>query len=451
MSTNKAAIVAIVGRANVGKSSLFNAVIGRREAIVADEPGTTRDSVTAKASWEGRDFWLVDTAGLKTAEDDFELSIQDQIAEAASAADAIVVMVEADVPLGEQDRRVAKLALKTKKPVILVVNKLDKNRKAKLDDWLKLGIKPIIGVSVTQRVGLESLLEALGQYLTPKHIYEDPSRVRVAILGRPNVGKSSLFNSLSKKQQAIVADIAGTTRDVNRTLIRYHEKEIELLDTAGIRRAGKIQRGVEHFSVLRALAAIEEADICMVLMDALEASVQLDQKMAQLVKEAGRGLILVVSKWDAAEKDAYTRDQLAPRIAADFAFVAWAPLIFTSSVTGQNVTKLFELTLEIAEARKNTFKTTELNRWLRAVVDAHPPAGLKNRHPKLRYMVHEEGNPIPSFKIFGSSTGFLHWSYKRYMEREFRQKWPMNGTPIKFWFIEQHGDAPPKPRKPKNA
>ena len=435
---NKASIVAIVGRANVGKSSMFNAIIGRREAIVADEPGTTRDSITAKASYAGKDFWLVDTAGMKNPEDKFELTIQEQIKEASDAADLIVVVVEADVPITEEDRRVATMALKSKKPVVLVVNKIDKAPRTKLDEWMRLGIKPIIATSVTQKKGLEDLLETLAEQLPQALIRQASDRVRLAILGRPNVGKSALFNALAKKQQAIVADRAGTTRDVNRAVIRYEKREIELMDTAGIRRAGKIERGVEHFSVLRALAAIEEADVTLLLMDANELNVQLDQKIAGLVKEAGKGLILVVSKWDSLDKDAYTRDMLAPQIATNFVFVPWAPLIFTSSVTGQNVTKIFELTLQIAEVRKQRFKTPELNKWLRDVVNQHPPAGLKGRSPKLNYMVQEDDIDMPSFKVFGAHTKFLHWSYKRYMERKFREKWPLEGTPLKFWFIEKH-------------
>lgn len=438
MSSAKVAIVAIVGRANVGKSSIFNAIIGRREAIVADEPGTTRDSLTAKASWNKKDFWLVDTAGLKTAADDFELTIQEQIAQAASSASLIVVVTEADVPPTDEDRRVAKLALKSKKPVILVVNKHDKNRRADLSDWLRLGIKPVLATSVTQKTGFEELLDNIAALLPKAHIKQDKNRLRLAILGRPNVGKSALFNALSKKQQAIVADRAGTTRDVNRYIIRYHETDIELMDTAGIRRSGRIERGVEHFSVLRSLAAIEEADVCLLVIDANELSVQLDQKIAGLVKEAGKGLVLVVSKWDSVDKNAYTRDTVAPRIASDFVFVPWAPLIFTSSVTGQNVTKIFDLTLDIAKARTATIKTAELNRWLRQATDTHPPAGLKNRQPKLNYMVQETDNPTPSFKVFGAHTKFLHWSYKRYMERNFREQWPFAGSPIKFWFIEKH-------------
>jgi GTP-binding protein len=430
--------VAIVGRANVGKSSLFNAVLGRREAIVAQEPGTTRDSITAKASWGGQDFWLVDTAGLKAADDDFELTIQEQISEAAAAADVIAVTVEADVPITEEDRRVATMALKSKKPVILIINKIDKNQRADLNDWQRLGIKPVVATSATQKQGIDDLLSTLAQKLPRAHIKDEPDRISVALLGRPNVGKSSLFNSLAKKQQALVSERAGTTRDVNRTTVKYQQKTIELADTAGIRRSGKIERGVEKFSVLRALAAIEQSDICLVLMDANELNVQLDQKIAGLVKEAGKGLILVVSKWDAAEdKDAYTRDAVAPQIAANFIFVPWAPLIFTSAVTGQNVTKIYDLILEISEARHQRFKTTELNQWLRRAINEHPPAGLKGRMPKLNYIVQED-NEFPNFKVFGAHTKFLHWSYKRYLDKKFREIWPLSGTPLKFWFIEKH-------------
>ena len=438
MSKSKVPIVAIVGRANVGKSSLFNALLGRREAIVANEPGTTRDSITAKAELEsGKQFWLVDTAGLKDAADAFELTIQDQIIEATNAADIIIVTVDGTTILTDEDRRVAKLAFKSGKKLILLVNKADKAKKAQITAFEKLGIKPLIATSATQKRGFDELEDALEQALPEASIVEADDRIHLALLGRPNVGKSSLYNALAKKQQAIVADRAGTTRDVNRTLVKYMGREIELFDTAGIRRSGRIEKGVEQFSVLRSLQAIEQADVCLLLIDANELSVALDQKIAGMIKESGKGLIIVVSKWDIKEKDAYTRDDVAPGIAHDFNFVPWAPLVFTSSETGKNVTKIFDLVTEIMSRRAQTITTRELNNWLKAVTDRVTPAGLKNRQPKLRYMVQEEGNPIPAFKIFGSQTKFLHWSYRRHMERKLREKWDYTGTPVQLWFIDR--------------
>lgn len=437
MKSRKLPIVAIVGRANVGKSSLFNAILDRREAIVAREAGTTRDAITAKASWAGTDFWLVDTAGIKDPEDEFEFTIQEQITQAADSADVIWVVIEAPAAITEEDRRVAKLALKSKKPVFLIANKIDQAPGARETDFLKFGIKNISLTTVTQRRGIEELLDNLVKEIPRATLKESADRLRLAILGRPNVGKSSLFNALAKKQQAIVADRAGTTRDINRVAVKFEGREIEVLDTAGIRRSGKIEAGVERFSVIRALSAIEEADICLLLMDSGELNVALDQKIAGMIKEAGKGLILVVSKWDKAEKDGFTRDQMAAEITANYDFVPWAPLVFTSSVTGQNVTKIFELVLDIDKARKTRVVTSELNRWLGRVINEHPPAGLKNRMPKLNYIIQEEDNPT-NFKVFGSNARFLHWSYKRHMEKSLRENYGFEGTPIRFWFFDKH-------------
>jgi len=437
--SKKLPIVAIVGRANVGKSSLFNAILDRREAIVAREAGTTRDSIMAKAEHDGQNFWLIDTAGIKDPADEFEFTIQEQIVQAADSADVIWVMVEADVPITEEDRRVAKMALKSQKPVFLIINKVDKAKGADLTGFDRLGIKPIIRTSTTQGKGIEELLDKVAAIIPDASEVEDDDRLRIAVVGRPNVGKSYLFNTLAKKQQAIVADKAGTTRDVNRTVVRYQGREVELLDTAGIRRSGKIKVGIERFSLIRAVSAIEQSDICLLLMDVNELNVQLDQKIAGMVKDAGKGLVLVVSKWDSVEgKDAFTRDELAPQIAANYDFVPWAPLIFTSSITGQNITKIFDIAMDIDEQRAKRIATPELNKWLRQAVDDHPPAGLKNRAPKLNYMVQESDNPIPAFKIFGSHTKFVHWSYRRYLETRLRKVYGYEGTPIQLWFIEKH-------------
>lgn len=429
--------VAIVGQANVGKSSLFNRLVREQQAIVAREAGTTRDNVIGKVNYGDHNFWLVDTAGLKDPEDEFEASIQDQIAEATDAADVILVVVDSTLYPTQDDRDIAKKALKSKKPVILVVNKTDLAGNLPNDEFRRLGVKDIIRTSAEHNAGTHEVLEKITELIPPRRIEEDDEVLRIALVGRPNVGKSYLFNTLAGKQQAVVANVAGTTRDVNRVQIRYYDQTVELLDTAGIRRSGKQEVGIEKFSVLRTLQAIDQADVCLLLMDVNELSTSLDQKLAGIIREAGKGLILVVSKWDSVEgKDAYTRDALAPRIAHDFAFVPWAPLIFTSAVTGQNATKIFELAMLIDGRRQQKLKTTDLNRILQTCLRKHPPAGVRNAHPKLRYMVQTDVSP-PWFVIFGSDLRYLHWSYKRYLEKAMRAEFDFAGTPIMFSFRDE--------------
>jgi GTP-binding protein len=434
---SKLPTVAIIGQANVGKSSLFNRMVRSQQAIVAREAGTTRDSVLGRVEYNHHQFWLVDTAGMKDAADEFEATIQEQIEEAAVAADVILVVVDGTQYVSDHDRTVAKKALRSKKPVLLIVNKSDLAGSLPDDEFKRLGIKDILRTSAEHNRGVRSALDAIIRHIPAKYEEEPDDTLRIALIGRPNVGKSHLFNTLVGKQQAIVANIAGTTRDVNRTAVRYNQRTIEILDTAGIRRQGKQEVGIEKFSVLRTLQAIEEADICFLLMDVNELNVALDQRLAGIIAEAGKGLALVVSKWDSVEgKDAYTRDALAPRIARNFDFVPWAPLIFTSSVTGQNVTKLFDLALDIETRRDQTTKTRVLNDLLQKAVQKHPPAGLKNTHPKLRYVVQTDTMP-PWFVIHGSNLKFVHWSYKRYLEHLIRETYNYAGVPIKFSFIDE--------------
>jgi len=444
----KLPIISIVGRANVGKSSIFNTLLRTREAIVAKEAGTTRDSIMGKVSYRDQDFWIVDTAGMKDPVDDFEATIQEQIAQALDSSEVICVVIEADTIITNEDRQVAKLALKSKKPVVLIVNKIDRVKKFEIEDYQKLGIKTILPTSATQTRGFDDLLEELSNLIPKTRDRDEDDIIRIAIIGRPNVGKSQLFNSLLQKQQAVVADRAGTTRDVNKVSVRYEGKQIQLMDTAGIRRSGKIGQGIEHFSVIRTLSAIESSDICLLLIDVNEINVQLDQKIAGMVKDSNKGLIIVVSKWDSRDEDTpYMHDELIPKIKYEYQFVPWAPVVFTSAITGQNVTKLLALSLEIFNSRNRKIKTSELNKWLKNTLAKHPPAGLKNTNPKLNYMIQEDDNTSPNFKIYGSHTRYLHWSYKRFLERELREKYDFDGTAIKLWFFEKHVDRLKKTTK----
>ena len=442
--------VAIVGQTNVGKSSLFNRIYGSQEAVVAREAGTTRDNVIRKISYDTATsaqpvtFWLVDTAGLKTAEDEFEASIQDQITEATEVADSIVVVVDGTTYPSDQDRTIAKKALRSKKPVTLVINKTDLKGALPNDEFKRLGISNIIRTSAEHNRGIDELVRKVASSLpeSPSSSATSVDCLRIALIGRPNVGKSNLFNTLAGKQQAIVANVAGTTRDVNRIMVRYKNRDVELLDTAGIRRSGKQETGIEKFSVLRTIHAIEESDICCLLIDVSELGTQLDQKLAGIIKEAGKGLIIVVSKWDKIPAgDDKAGDSTASHIARTFDFVPWAPLVYTSSVTGKNVTKIFDLASEIQVRRNQQIKTTELNKLLQLAVSKHPPAGLKNTFPKLRYMVQTDVSP-PWFVIFGGNLKLLHWSYKRFLERQVREKYDFVGTPINFSFRQED--------KPKN-
>lgn len=434
---SKLPTVAIIGQANVGKSSLFNRMVRAQQAIVAREAGTTRDNVLGRVEHKHHNFWLVDTAGLKDANDEFEASIQEQITEAADAADVILVVVDSSQYASDRDKFVAKKALRSKKPVILILNKADLKESLPNDEFKRLGISSVIRTSAEHNSGVIDVLDEIVEHIPAKFEEQPDDILRVALIGRPNVGKSNLFNSLAGKQQALVANIAGTTRDVNRVAIRYGARDIELLDTAGMRKPGKQEVGIEKFSVLRTLQAIEEADVCLLLMDVNELNTQLDQRLAGIIDEAGKGMVIVVSKWDSVEdKDAYTRDAIAPTIARTFKFTPWAPLIFTSSVTGQNVTKLFDLALDIDARRKQETKTRVLNDLLQKAIQKHPPAGLKNTHPKLRYMVQTDMAP-PWFVIYGSNLKFVHWSYKRYLERLLRETYNFSGTPIRFSFRDE--------------
>lgn len=435
---SKLPIVALIGQTNAGKSSLLNRLARKNIAIVAREEGTTRDNVMATIDDA---FVLIDTAGLKDPSDDFEASIQEQIEDAIETADVILVTLDASKYPDFRDKEIAKKALKSRKPVFLLLNKSDLGDALPSDEFLSLGIKSseTFRTSATTGQGVKelktSLKSILPEFNTASVHSEENSRnsLKIALIGRPNVGKSSLFNSLGKKQQAIVSSRQGTTRDINRVHVKYKEQDLEILDTAGLRRPGKREVGIEKFSAIRTLAAIEEADVCALLVDATEPHAKLDQVLAGQIVEAGKGIIVVLTKADLVE---YT-DKILDELERDFDFLPYAPVLITSSETGKNVTKLFELAVEINNNRHLEVKTSELNKILSEAIASHPPAGLKNTRPKPKYIVQTDICP-PWFVVHGHDLGLLHWSYKRFLERKIREKYPFIGTPIKFSFTNDN-------------
>lgn len=431
----KLPIVALIGQTNAGKSSLLNRLAHKNIAIVAREEGTTRDNVMARIDDK---FLLIDTAGLKDPTDDFEAGIQDQISDAIDAADLILLTVDSSRHPDYRDKDIAKKALRSRKPVLLLLNKSDLGDSLSENEFLHFGIKPdqTFRVSATTRQGIKELKSAIYQNLYPTTVATKPDDdtskeqpLTIALIGRPNVGKSSMFNALGQKQQALVSSRQGTTRDVNRVAVRFHGRTLEILDTAGLRKPGKREVGIEKFSALRTLAAIEESDICALLVDATEPHSKLDQSLAGQIIEAGKGIIVVLTKADLVDNT----DEILDKLENDFNFLPYAPVLITSSETGQNITKLFELVTEIDQTRHLEIKTSELNKILGEAIIEHPPAGLKNTRPKPKYIVQTDTCP-PWFVVHGRDLGLLHWSWKRFLERKIREKYPFVGTPIFFSF-----------------
>ena len=461
-------IVALIGQTNAGKSSILNRMAHKNIAIVAREEGTTRDNVSARID---NAFILVDTAGLKNPTDDFEASIQDQILDAIDAADIILVVLDSSKYFDDKDKKIVKDALRSKKPVYLVLNKCDLANSLPIADFRALGIAPekTFYVSATTGGGVKALESAILGAASLAPVFTGPKRLssaaasgipkngdsnalKIALIGRPNVGKSSLFNTLGKKQQAIVSSRQGTTRDINRVMVKFKGREIEILDTAGLRRPGKREVGIEKFSAIRTLAAIEEADVCCLLVDSTEPHVKLDQALAGQIVGSGKGIIMVVTKSDLLEnseptnyfgeenvKNRTAADFLLDDLERDFDFLPYAPVILTSSETGKNVTQIFELALKINDARHTEIPTSELNKILAEAITEHIPAGLKNTRPKPKYLVQTDTCP-PWFVLHGHSLGLLHWSWKRFLERKIREKYPMIGTPIMFSYRSDDKD-----------
>jgi GTPase len=431
-------IVAIVGRPNVGKSTLFNRLIGTRQAITHETPGTTRNSNHAPVNWRGFNFDLVDTAGLSKEDGELEAEARDQIHEMAASSSVIVVVVDAATMITEEDLTAARLALKSRKPVILVLGKIDTAVNVDLTPWSKLGIKTVIGVSAIHGTGSGDLLDAITANLEKVPAPDDSAPLRLAFIGRPNVGKSSLMNAIIGKQKALVSSTPGTTRDVATESIKYHGQTIELLDTAGLRRRGRIESGVEKFSALRTHAAIAQADVCILVMDSVEGQVAGDLNLAGEIIEAGKGLILAMNKWDAVAKDERTQDITTVGLRRSFQFVWWAPLVYTSATAGTHINELMKLATEVYARRTTEMPTSPLNKLIEGLVAKQPPAGLKGRQPKINYVTQTGTNP-PALTLFCTYPDLIHFSYRRYLENNIRENYDLTGTPIILEFKHKHG------------
>ncbi len=427
-------IVAIVGRANVGKSSLFNRLLGERKAIVADEPGTTRDRVEAIVDWQGKSFWLVDTAGFERSGDDLKDSIHAQIDAAQEAADLIVIVLDSSSILSDEDQAVIKKVQKKNSNYIIALNKSDRSRPAIETD--KLPSSNVISTSAIHGTGSGDLLDAIVDAVPEAASKRRSTTPTLALLGRPNVGKSSLINAIANQNRSIVSEHAGTTRDTTEIETYINDETWKVLDTAGLRRASKA-KDIEYFSALRSSWAINQSDVCVLVIDATEPGTAQDQRIAGMIKEAGKGLVLAVNKWDKTERDDKARKQLEIRLERSLSFVWWAPMVLTIAPEKHHIHKLLELAQEVRRNRQRTVLTKDLNDTLQDAINQHPPAGLKNFHPKLNYITQTDIKP-PTFTVFGSHTPYLHWSYKRFIESQVRESYSFEGTPLRFQWRSKH-------------
>ena len=425
-------VVAIVGRPNVGKSALFNRLVGGDAAIVSEESGTTRDRHFARAEWNGRAFWLVDTGGLT---DDpsvpIDVEIRRQVLQAVDEADLLLVVVDAHAGLHPQDSRVVELLRGTGKPWLLVANKVDDPASADFYEFYHLGAGDPVPMSAKNGKGSGDLLDALVARL-PEGESEHEDILRVAVIGRPNVGKSSFVNRLLGENRLVVSEIAGTTRDAIDTPMRYHGRQIVFVDTAGLRRQSKIDDGIEFYSSLRTRRAIERADICVLMVDATEGEIQnQDLKIAALAWEAGRGLILVVNKWDLAEKDDKASAKYQKAAGEKAPFLKFVPFLFTSALTGQRVSRVMEIILEVEQERAKRITTSEVNEKLGELIARRQPPQAAGREVKLNYATQVETNP-PTIAVFGNAPDLVEEHYVRYLHNGFRAYWGFTGNPLRI-------------------
>jgi len=431
-------IVAIVGRPNVGKSTLFNRLVGQRLAIVEDVPGTTRDRIYGNAEWRGAAFTLIDTGGLQVgATDDLVAQVQAQARIAIAEADVIVFMTDVMEGLTAGDEEIVPILRRSRKPVILVANKAD-NRRLRLEatEFYQLGLGEPLPISALHGTGTGDLLDKIVASFPVQVEEEEVEAVKVAIVGRPNVGKSSLLNAILGWERAIVHEEPGTTRDALDTFIEWDGEPVVLIDTAGIRRRGRIAPGVEKYSVLRALRAIDRADVALLLIDAVEGVTDQDTHIAGYILEEAKGVVIVVNKWDLIAKDTYTMDQYTQHIRERLKFIPYAPILFVSAKTGQRVNRVLEVALRVREERLRRIPTGELNRMVSEAVARHAPPSKAGKRLKIYYVTQADVDP-PTFVFFVNDKRLLHFSYKRYLENQIRERFRFEGTPLRLSFRDK--------------
>lgn len=433
--------VIIVGQPNVGKSVLFNRLSHSNQAITSHIAHTTRDQNRTTVEHNNIQFELVDSPGFAKTSDKLSKQAIEGLEKQIKESDLVIFMADGASDINNNDLKLSKLVLRAKKPVILAANKSDKREfNSDQNYYRKLGFENIMPISAQNGLGIMELLNEIITQIPRKKTTKQASSIGVTILGRPNVGKSSLLNALAREDLALVSDIAGTTRDVNSTSIIFKGSHIELSDTAGLRRRGKVGAGIEYFSSTRTKQAIENADICLVLIDANDMLTKQDEHIIGMVKQANKPLIVVVSKWDSIEeKDDNLMHQMSGRISNQLQYVWWAPLIFTSSEDGQNLEKLKQLILDIHSRQKLKLATTKLNSILRAAVTKQPPVTTKGFHAKLNYIT-QTGNQPLEITIFGTHPELIHFSYQRYLENQLRANFDLNGLPLKIVFKSKYKD-----------
>ena len=426
--------VAIIGKPNVGKSTFFNYIVGSRISIVEDTPGVTRDRVYAETNWRGRNFTVVDTAGIEPESEDIIISqMREQAQMAIEIADVIIFLTDVKQGVTAADQEIALMIKKSKKPVVLVCNKADNMSRDRNEiyEFYNLGIGEPYPISAANALGIGDVLDAIFENLPEKKAGEDEDdRIKVAVIGKPNVGKSSLINKILGQNRTIVSSIAGTTRDAIDTEYENQYGKYVLIDTAGIRRKSKVKESIEKFSIMRTLLAIERADVCLMMIDANEGVTDQDAKIAGEAHEAGKGIIIVVNKWDEYEKETGTLEKYKKEIYNKLSYLSYAPIIFISAKTGQRVDKLFNMINNVAEQNAMRVSTSVLNQVINEAIAIVQPPSDKGRRLKILYGTQVSTKP-PTFVIFVNSKDLFHFSYERYLVNQIRKEFGLEGTPIR--------------------